>query len=107
MSKIKGVEEVSFGEASPNSGSNSSSNIDFQNKSIDGQHGAMDYNYLQFMGVKLKKGRWLNPNLASDTINTFLVNEAFVKEMGWTDEQALNNQVNPGFDYQNKYHLSI
>lgn len=105
VSKIKGVEEVSFGEASPNSGSNSSSNIDFQNISIDGQHGAMDYNYLQFMGVKLKKGRWLNPNLASDTINTFLVNEAFVKEMGWTDEQALNNQVNPGFDYQNKYKI--
>jgi putative ABC transport system permease protein len=64
----------------------------------------MDYDYLQFMNVKLKKGRWLNPNLASDTISNVLVNEAFVKKFGWTDEQALKNEVRPGFDYK-PYHI--
>ncbi|MDR6130998.1 ABC-type antimicrobial peptide transport system permease subunit [Chryseobacterium sp. SORGH_AS1175] len=58
----------------------------------------MDYNYLQFMNIKLKKGRWLNPKLASDTINNVLVNESFVKQFGWTDEQAFKNEFRPGFD---------
>jgi putative ABC transport system permease protein len=51
--------------------------MDYMNTSIQAQHGSIDYNYLQFMNVKLLKGRWLNPKLASDTIDNALVNEAF------------------------------
>ena len=104
MRKIKGVEDVSYGEAVPASGSSSSSNMDFMDKSIQGQHGAMDYNYLQFIDVKLKAGRWLNPNLASDTINNVLVNETFVKKFGWNDADAFKNEVKPGFDNK-PYHI--
>lgn len=98
ISKIQGVEEVSFGEALPASGSRSSSNIDYLDKTVEGQHGAMDYNFLQMMGVKLKAGRWLDPKLASDTINTLLVNEALVKKFGWTDKETLTKKLKPGFD---------
>ena len=104
MRKIQGVEAVSYGEAVPGSGRFSSSNMDYMYKSIFAQHGSMDYNYLQFMGVKLKKGRWLDPNLASDTIANVLVNEAFVKKFGWTDDQAFKNEVRPGFDNK-PYHI--
>lgn len=104
LSKIKGVNEVSFGEAVPGLNSSSTSNMDYRDKSIQGQHGSMDYNYLQFIGAKLKKGRWLDPTLASDTINNVLVNEAFVKKMGWTDDEAMREYIKPGFDYQ-KYHI--
>ncbi|MPS73385.1 MAG: ABC transporter permease [Chryseobacterium sp.] len=104
MKKIQGVDAVSYGEAVPGSGRFSNSNIDYMDKSIFAQHGSMDYNYLQFMGVKLKKGRWLNPNLASDTMTNVLVNEAFVKKFGWTDDQALKNEFRPGFDYK-PYHI--
>ena len=104
MRKIQGVEAVSYGEAVPGSGRFSSSNMDYMDKSIDAQHGSMDYDYLQFMNVKLKKGRWLNPNLASDTIANVLVNEAFVKKFGWTDDQAFKNEVRPGFDNK-PYHI--
>lgn len=104
MKKIEGVADVSYGEAVPGSGRFSNSNMDYMDKSIFAQHGSMDYNYLQFMGVKLKKGRWLDPNLASDTIANVLVNEAFVKKFGWTDDQAFKNEVRPGFDNK-PYHI--
>ena len=104
IKKIEGVADVSYGEAAPGSNRYSNSNMDYMDKSIFAQHGSMDYNYLQFMDVKLKKGRWLNPNLASDTIANVLVNEAFVKKFGWTDDQAFKNDVRPGFDNK-PYHI--
>lgn len=98
MQKIQGVDAVSYGEAVAGSYRYSNSNMDYMEKTIYAQHGSMDYDYLQFMGVKLLKGRWLNPKLASDTINNVLVNETFVKQFGWTDEQAFKNEFRPGFD---------
>ncbi|AZI19899.1 ABC transporter permease [Chryseobacterium taklimakanense] len=102
--KMPGVADVSYGEASPGTGAQSSSNVDYLDKTLQGIHGSMDYNYLQFLGVKLKAGRWLDPKLASDTINNFIVNEAFVKKFGWTNEEALNKEVSPGFD-RKKYKI--
>ena len=104
LAKIKGVDAISFGEASPAFAGYSDSNIDFQKKSIQARHGAMDFNYLQFMDVKLKKGRFLNPNLTSDSVNTLIVNEAFVKKFGMTDDEVLKNEFQPGFD-DKKYHV--
>ncbi|MGI9651011.1 ABC transporter permease [Chryseobacterium sp. RLHN22] len=105
MKKIEGVVDISYGEAVPGSGRSNDSNIDYMDKSIQAQHGSMDYNYLQFINVKLKKGRWLNPNLASDTISNVLVNEAFVRKFGWSDDEALKNVFHPGFDYDKNYHI--
>jgi putative ABC transport system permease protein len=102
--KIEGVEDVSYGEAVAGSGRSSSSNMDYEQQSINAENGSMDFNYLQFMGVKLLKGRWLNPALASDTINNALVNEAFVKKFGWTDEQVFQRSFQPGFD-RKKYRV--
>lgn len=104
MSKIQGVAEVSYGEAVPGSNRSSSSNVDYMDKSIQAQHGSMDYNYLKFINVKLKTGRWLDPNLASDTIDNVLVNEAFVKKFGWKDNDALKNDIRPGYDNKT-YHI--
>ncbi|MCS3870240.1 putative ABC transport system permease protein [Chryseobacterium ginsenosidimutans] len=98
MSKIEGIAEISYGELVPGNGRSSSSNVDYMNKSIQAQHGSMDYNYLKFINVKLKKGRWLDSNLASDTVNNLIVNEAFVRKFGWKDDEALKNKVRPGFD---------
>ncbi|WP_294304429.1 ABC transporter permease [uncultured Chryseobacterium sp.] len=98
MRKIPGVEDVSYGEAVAGSYRYSNSNIDYKGKTIYAQHGSMDYNYLPFMGVRLLKGRWLDPKLASDSVNHVLVNETFVKQFGWTDNQAFKNEFQPGFD---------
>ncbi len=104
LAKIPGVESISFSESTPGSGNQSSSNMDYMKTSINAGHGAMDYNYLEFMGVKLLKGRWLNPNFSSDTIENALVNESFVRKFGWTDEQAMKREVRPGFDNK-PYHI--
>ena len=104
MRKIQGVTDISYGEAVPGNNRSSSSNMDYQDKSIQGQHGSIDYNYLKFINVKLKTGRWLDPNLSSDTINNVMVNEAFVRKFGWKDEDALKNEVRPGFDNK-PYHI--
>ena len=101
LKKIQGVTDVSYGEAVPGNDRSSSSNMDYKDKSIQGQHGSMDYNYLQFINVKLKEGRWLDPNLASDSINNVMVNEAFVRRFGWKDADALKNEIRPGFDNKN------
>lgn len=98
MRKIEGVADVSYGEAVAGSYRYSNSNMDYMDKTIYAQHGSMDYDYLKFMGVKLKSGRWLDPKLASDTINNVLVNETFVKQLGWDDAQAFKNEFRPGFD---------
>jgi putative ABC transport system permease protein len=97
LKKINGVEDVTFGEATPTTGG-SSSNMDWRNKSVTAQHGAMDYNFLDFFDMKLVKGRNISPKYSSDTINTVLVNETFVKQMGWTADDALKNELKPGFD---------
>jgi len=104
MAKIPGVESISYSEAPPATGNFSSSNMDYMNQSIQAQHGSMDYDYLQFIGVKLLKGRWLDPKLSSDTINNALINEAFVRKLGWTDEQAMKREIRPGFDNK-PYHI--
>lgn len=100
MSKIPGVESISYSEVPPGTYNFSNSNMDYLDTSIQAQHGSMDYDYLQFIGVKLLKGRWLNPKLASDTINTVLVNETFVRKFGWTNDQAMKREIKPGFDYK-------
>ncbi|MEC5395576.1 ABC transporter permease [Bergeyella sp. RCAD1439] len=100
IKKINGVEDVTFGEATPTTGG-SSSNMDWRDKSIMAQHGAMDYNFFDFFDMKIVKGRNLSPQYASDTVNTVLVNEAFVRQMGWTNDEALKNEVKPGFDEKN------
>ncbi|MDV7695579.1 ABC transporter permease [Chryseobacterium soli] len=104
LSKINGVEAVSFGEAVAGDERISSSDIKYKQDVVGIQMGSMDYNYLQFMGVKLLKGRWLNPSLASDTISNAIVNEAFVKKFGFTDEQVLERSFDPGFDNK-KYRI--
>ncbi len=104
VSKIPGVESISFSEVPPGNNNHSTSNIDYMDTSINARHGSMDYNYLPFMDIKLIQGRWLNPSLSSDTINSAIVNEAFLKKFGWTAEQALNREIRPGFDNK-PYHI--
>jgi len=43
------------------------------------------YNYLETMNLRLKEGRFFDRSMPSDSVNSVVVNEAFVKMMGWTD----------------------
>lgn len=52
---------------------------------------AVAYDYLDLMGIELKKGRFYSKKIASDTSKAVVVNEAFVRKMGW--KTALGKKV--------------
>ncbi len=45
----------------------------------------IDQDFIRTMGVTLAKGRNFSPNFASDSTESVLVNEAFVRAAGWND----------------------
>ncbi|ASW75182.1 hypothetical protein IQ37_01000 [Chryseobacterium piperi] len=55
--------------------------------------GAIDFNYLKFYNIKFVVGRDLNPKMTTDTMRGLVVNEAFVKSMGWNNTEALGKEI--------------
>lgn len=51
----------------------------------------VDYDYLDMMGIKIKEGRNYSRDIPTDTSKAVLVNEAFVKKMGW--KKALGKTI--------------
>ncbi|HRG18530.1 MAG TPA: ABC transporter permease [Flavobacterium lutivivi] len=81
LSKIKGVQEVSTGSFTFGSGSGSSSSFNYKDITIQGQNMGIDFGMLEMMKIPLKEGRYLSEKLASDTINTMLINETAMRMM--------------------------
>ncbi|MFD2573023.1 ABC transporter permease [Spirosoma soli] len=53
----------------------------------------IDEAYLNLLRIKLRAGRNFNPNLTSDKKHAVIVNESFVKWMGWRMDQAVGQIV--------------
>lgn len=81
VSKIKGVQKVATGAFEFGGDSGSSSSFDYKGVTIQGQNMGVDFGMLEMMKIELKDGRYLSDKLASDTINTMLVNETAMKQM--------------------------
>lgn len=56
----------------------------------------VDPDYIPLMGMKLVAGRNFDPKITADTVNSVIVNEAMVKDFGWTTETAVG-QVLKGY----------
>ncbi|MFC4722792.1 ABC transporter permease [Geojedonia litorea] len=56
----------------------------------------VDADYIPLMEMQLIDGRNFDPTIASDTINSVIVNEAMVKDFGWTLDNAVG-QVLTGY----------
>jgi putative ABC transport system permease protein len=56
----------------------------------------IDADYIGLMGMKLIAGRNFDPKISADTVNSVIVNEAMVKDFGWTVETAVG-QVLKGY----------
>jgi len=56
----------------------------------------IDEDYISLMGMKLIAGRNFDSKISSDTVNSVIVNEAMVKDFGWTVESAIG-QVLKGY----------
>lgn len=53
----------------------------------------VDENYLDVMGIKLIAGRNFNTAIASDTVSSVIINEAMVRDFGWTNETAIGQEL--------------
>lgn len=80
--KIKGVESVSTGMFSIGSNENSWQGLHYKsNKEVITQQMPMDFGQLNLLGIKILKGRDLNPELATDSISSALLNETAAKTL--------------------------
>jgi putative ABC transport system permease protein len=68
--------------------------IGFQNNTISFEHLQqrfqtvsyhIGFDYLETMNLRLKEGRFFQKDIASDTRESVVVNESFVKRMGWAE----------------------
>ncbi len=53
----------------------------------------IDHEYIPLMGMKIIAGRNFDPKITDDTVTSVIVNEAMVKDMGWTIENAVGQQI--------------
>ncbi|MGY0408841.1 MAG: FtsX-like permease family protein, partial [Polaribacter sp.] len=80
-------------------GASVSTNFDYKGISIQTNVNAMDYNYLDVMGIKILKGRGLKEEIASDTIKNILINETLAKALHIYDN-PIGKKLNAGFGYK-------
>ncbi|HEX8563683.1 MAG TPA: ABC transporter permease [Flavobacterium sp.] len=87
VGKIDGVESISAGAFSFSNGASSSSGFTYKGgANIQAQNMAVDFGLLEMMKIKIKQGRGLSPQFASDTTDAVLINETTAKMM---------NEANP------------
>ncbi|MNK90895.1 macrolide transporter ATP-binding /permease protein [compost metagenome] len=80
--KIKGVEAVSAGMFSIGSNENSWQGLHYKsNKEVITQQMPMDFGQLNLLGIQVIKGKDLNPELATDSISSALLNETAAKTL--------------------------
>ncbi|MFL5810658.1 MAG: ABC transporter permease [Flavisolibacter sp.] len=53
----------------------------------------IDPEYIPTMGMQIIKGRNFNAGISSDTVNSVIVNEAMVKDFGWSMDSAVGQQL--------------
>lgn len=93
ISKINGVEQVATGAFSFGSSNGSTTGFTYKNShNIQGRNMAVDFGMLEMMQIQIKEGRSLSEKFASDTINSMLVNETALKEMG--EKNPIGKEVN-------------
>lgn len=54
----------------------------------------VDHDFIETLGIKILEGRDFQEDMPSDTLNSVVVNETFVKRMGWKD--AIGKKVELG-----------
>ena len=74
----------------------SRSGFEYNGKHKDVFEYFIDPDYIPVMGMQLLAGRNFNAKIADDTATSIIVNEAMVKDFGWTLENAVGQQI-PGY----------
>jgi len=67
--------------------------MDYNGKNKDVFEYFVDHNFIPLMGMQLLRGRNFDPTISSDTVNSVIVNEAMVRDFGWTLDNAIGQQL--------------
>ncbi|MBF4465820.1 ABC transporter permease [Flavobacterium sp. LC2016-12] len=81
LSKIDGVESVSTGLVSFDGADNSLAPLLYHDVLFKAKHIGIDFGMLEMMKIKMIKGRGLDKKIASDTVNSIMINETAAKLM--------------------------
>lgn len=81
LSKIKGVEEISTGLISFDGSDNFINPVLYKDELFKERTIALDFGMFEMLNIKIIKGRNFDRNLASDTINSVIINESALKLM--------------------------
>ena len=81
LGKIKGVEQISTGLMCFDGSDNSISPVLYNNELFKERGIALDYGLLEMLNVKMKEGRNFDRKLASDTVNSVIINESALNLM--------------------------
>ena len=68
-----------------------------EDRGIPGQFWRVDYDYIKTLGINVKVGRDFSKELASDSINSIIINSKMVQELGL--DNPIGNKINNGMDW--------
>ena len=54
----------------------------------------IDHQYLSVLNIPLLSGRNFNPNIPQDSVTSVIINEAAVRDFGWTNASAIGQVLN-------------
>jgi len=85
LSKIKGVEQISTGLIAFDGSDNSITGVLYNNELFKERVIPLDFGMFEMLNIKIIKGRNFDRKLASDTINSVIINESALKLMNLKD----------------------
>jgi putative ABC transport system permease protein len=94
--KHPNIVDISSNSYVPGGSSSSTTNLDYEDRNVNANANTIDFNYLDFAGIKLIKGRALSSEYASDTINNVLINEITARSLGIFDD-PINKKIDLGY----------
>lgn len=86
LPKNKGVVDVTRSLFVPGNGFASGTNFNYKGESFNAANNVSDYNYIDFAGITLLKGRTLSEDFAQDTITSIIINETAARRVGIYDD---------------------
>jgi putative ABC transport system permease protein len=85
LAKIKGVEQISTGLVAFDGTDNSFTGVVYNDELFKERTVALDFGMFEMLDIKIVKGRSFDRKLASDTINSVIMNETATKLMNMKD----------------------
>ncbi|MEM6720009.1 MAG: ABC transporter permease [Bacteroidota bacterium] len=86
MTKHPNITAVTTSMFVPGDGMVNGTNLNYQDEAFNAGTNTIDFNYVDFAGLQIVKGRALSSKFASDTVSNIVLNETAAKRLGIYDD---------------------